>query len=264
MFENEQAVEHISTFFKLRQSSDFIEIFNIQPTFANEKRHYDYEIINEQNQALNVTVKDITHSRIYFELFNPTANKDTLLIINGSLLGGVFVDNVSITEGSGAETSTWDFNPTVLPFFGQLNTLQIDNDAINVTISFPSNTNIVFAEHGASLEGTWINNFTKMEFDRIQGLAEHYNLLEENINKIINFTTLDLQKAYEIAGKLNDTLGFTPESNLTKAGQAYIDGIGNATTFAEIFDEIEKRIRNETGSGGAGDNPDFGVERPEN
>jgi len=52
-------------------------------------------------------------------------------------------------------------------------------------------------------------------------------------------------------------VGFTPQNNLTQAGQAYIDGIGNSTTFAEIFDKIEDRIRNETGSGGAGDTPNF-------
>jgi len=49
----------------------------------------------------------------------------------------------------------------------------------------------------------------------------------------------------------------TPDANLTKVGQAYIDGIGNSTTFAEMFDKIEDRIRNETGTGGVGDTPNF-------
>jgi len=253
-----QAVEHLSKFFKLRQTSDFIEIFNIQPTFANQVRHYDFEINNENNLALNVTVKEITESRIIFELFNPTGNKDVNLIINGSQLGGVFLDGTSITEGAGG-ASTWDFNPTVLPFFGQLNTLSIDNGIVNTTIIFPSNSNTQFAEIGRSLEGNFVNNFTKIEFERVQGLAEHYNLLDSNIEKITNFTTIDFQKAYEIAGKLKITLGFTGEANLTKAGQAYIDGIGNSTTFAEMFDKIEERIRNETGSGGVNNRPNAGV-----
>ena len=128
----------------------------------------------------------------------------------------------------------------------------------NVTVFFVSTSDIQFATFGRSLEGDFVNNFTKDEFDRVQGLAEHYNLDRSNIENIINFTTIDQQKAYEIAGKMKLELGFiTPDANLTKAGQAYIDGIGNSTSFAEIFDKIEERIRAELGSNGTGDNPDF-------
>ena len=213
---------------------------------------------------MNVTVTEITETRIVFSFFNPTANKDHQLIINGSQLAGVFADNVSITEGSVAETSTWNFDATVLPFFGQTNTIVFDNNVVNGTITFPSTTETDFAIFGRSLEGNYINNFTSDEFGRVQGLAEHYNLLETNIDNIINFTTIDGQKAYEIAGKLKLGLDFTPDANLTDAGQAYVDGIGNATSFAEIFDKIEQRIRDELGSGSsAGDNPNHGERQPE-
>jgi len=127
----------------------------------------------------------------------------------------------------------------------------------NVTVFFQESSLTQFATFGRSLEGDFINNFTTDEFNRVFSLAEHYNLSLENIQKIKNFTTIDGQKAYEIGGKMFVPLGFTPQNNLTQAGQAYIDGIGNSTTFAEIFDKIEERIRNETGSGGAGDTPNF-------
>jgi hypothetical protein len=57
-------------------------------------------------------------------------------------------------------------------------------------------------------------------------------------------------------------IGFSPESNLTKAGQAYLDGIGNATTFAEIFDKIEQRMRNETLTDDTGNVPNAGKNPP--
>jgi len=147
-------------------------------------------------------------------------------------------------------------------FLGNNNKLNIakeEGTPNNVTALFIPTPDIQFATHGRSLEGNFLNNFTKVEFDRVHGLAEHYNLSEQNINKIIELTKIVGQKAYEIAGKMIIPLNFTTEANLTKAGNAYINGIGNATTFAEIFDKIELEIRNQTGSGGAGDDPNHGV-----
>ena len=222
----------------------------IQPTFGNENRSFE-PIPNPNNY--NLTLNYIDELKANFTIF-PQVN-NARIIINGSQLLTVTLENVNITEGGGGD---WIY-------IGAQNINRIEvNQRTNFTVYFPQNAETIFTTHGKSLEGNFLNNFTKIEFERVQGLAEHYNLNEININRIINFSTINLQKAYEIAGKMKLQLGFfTPDVNLTKAGQAYIDGIGNSTTFAEIFDKIEQRIRNETGSLGAGDDPNHGVKPPD-
>ncbi len=201
-----------------------------------------------ETNAFNITLNFINEQLVVFDV-NPDQQAEFELEIV------IVTQNLTAIEVNGV-------NQTIT--FPSANTNKVTLDALitDFKLFLPQNSLTEFATFGRSLEGDFLNNFTKIEFDRVQGLAEHYNLLVSNIDQIINFTTIDFQKAYEIGGKLNLGLGFTAESNLTKAGQAYIDGIGNATTFAEMFDKIEERIRNETGSGGAGDNPDFGVEPP--
>jgi len=170
--------------------------------------------------------------------------------IDGSLVDAVEIDGVN---------RTITFNPAGS---GESEVEFTDEPFGIMKIFLPQNADTTFATFGRTLEGDFLNNYTKIEFERVQGLAEHYNLLPSNIATIINLATIDKQKTYEIAGKMKLELGFfTPDTNLTKAGIAYINGIGNATLFAEIFDKIELEIRNETGSGGAGDNPDFGLPR---
>jgi len=241
-FASQVAVEKLTCIFSL-------DVCVIQPTFANENRSFE-PIPNPSNY--NLTLVYIDELKANFTTF-PQVN-NVRIEINGTELLTVTLDNVNITEGGGGD---WIY-------IGALNINRIEvNQRTNFTVYFPQNADTAFATHGKSLEGNFLNNFTKIEFERIQGLAEHYNLSEININRIINFSTIDLQKAYEIAGKMKLELGFfTPDTNLTKAGIAYVNGIGNATTFAEIFDKIEFEIRNQTGSGGAGDNPNFGVEPP--
>ncbi|MCZ6582786.1 MAG: hypothetical protein O6761_06420 [Thaumarchaeota archaeon] len=238
-FASQVAVEKISCLFAL-------DVCIIQPIIINENRSIE-PVGNPSNY--NLTLTYIDELKANFTIF-PQVN-NVRIEINGTQLVTVTLDNVNVTEGGGGD---WIY-------IGAQNVNRIEvNQRTNFTVYFPQTPDTAFATHGKSLEGNFINNFTQIEFDRIHGLAEHYNILSANIQKIINFTTIDQQKAYEIALKLKIPQGFiTPDSNLTKVGQAYIDGIGNSTTFAEIFDKIEQRIRNETGSGGAGDNPDFGI-----
>ena len=190
-----------------------------------------FTIINEQIIVIDV-IPDQTNAKLKFN-------------IDGSLVDGVEIDGVN---------RTITFNPVGS---GESEVEFVDEPFGIMKIFLPQNANTEFATFGRTLEGDFLNNFTTDEFNRVFSLAEHYNLSLENIQKIKNFTTLDGQKAYEIAGKMFVPLGFTPQANLTQAGQAYIDGIGNSTTFAEMFDKIEDRIRNETGSGGVGDTPNF-------
>jgi hypothetical protein len=201
-----------------------------------------------ETNAFNITLNFINEQEVHFDVDPDQQAEFELEII-------VTTQNLTAIEVNGV-------NQTITFPSANSNKVVLDAVITDFKLFLPQNSLTEFATFGRTLEGDFLNNFTKDEFDRVQGLAEHYNLLESNIDQIINFTTIDFQKAYEIAGKLNVPLGFTGEANLTKAGQAYIDGIGNATTFAEMFDKIEERIRNETGSGGAGDNPDFGVTPP--
>jgi hypothetical protein len=202
-----------------------------------------------ETNAFNITINFINEQEVHFDVDPDQQAEFELEIV-------VTTQNLTAIEVNGV-------NQTITFPSPNTNKVTVDDVITDFKLFLPQNTDTEFATFGRTLEGDFLNNFTKDEFDRVQGLAELYNLDETNINNIINFTTIDLQKAYEIGGKMKLELGFfTPDSNLTKAGQAYIDGIGNATTFAEIFDKIEERIRNETGSGGAGDNPDFGVKPP--
>ncbi len=236
-FASNVAVEKLTCIFSL-------DVCVIQPTFANENRSFE-PIPNPSNY--NLTLVYIDELKANFTTF-PQVN-NVRIEINGTELLTVTLDNVNVTEGGGGD---W-------VYIGAQNINRIEvNQRTNFTVYFPQNADTAFATHGKSLEGNFLNNFTKTEFERVFSLAEHYNILSENIQRIINFTTIDQQKAYEIAGKLKIPQGFlTPDANLTKVGQAYVDGIGNSTTFAEIFDKIEDRIRNETGSGGVGDTPNF-------
>jgi len=196
-----------------------------------------FTIINEQIIIIDV-IPDQSNAKLKFN-------------IDGSQLVAVEIDGVN---------RTLTFNPVGS---GETEVEFTDEPFGIMKIFLPQNSLTNFATFGRTLEGDFLNNFTKTEFERVFSLAEHYNLSPENIQKIKNFTTIDNQKAYEIAGKMLVPLGFTAQANLTQAGQAYIDGIGNSTTFAEIFDKIEQRIRNETGSGGLGDDPTFGDAPPE-
>jgi hypothetical protein len=200
-----------------------------------------------ETNAFNITLNFINEKQINFDV-NPDQQAEFELEIT------VTTQPIEAVEINGV-------NQTIT-IIGNSNKVTVDALITDFKIFLPQNSNTEFATFGRTLEGDFLNNFTKSEFDRVQGLAEHYNLSRDNINRIINFTTIDGQKAYEIAGKMIVPLGFSPEGNLTKAGQAYKDGIGNSTNFAELFDKIEQRIRNETGSGGFGDNPNFGVEPP--
>ncbi len=227
----------------------------IQPTFANENREIKFVVGNATGLItfFNITISQINENQIFFDMLPVGIAESVEIEIEGAKVQALHVNGINHTftfsaQGNGVSKIVID---------------DIETTPSNVTAFFVPTNDIQFATFGRSLEGDFINNFTKDEFDRVQGLAEMYNLLEVNIDKIISLTTIDRQKAYEIAGKLNLGLDFTPESNLTKAGQAYIDGIGNSTTFAELFDQIEERIRNETGTGGVGDDPNFGVEPPE-
>lgn len=227
----------------------------IQPTFANQEREIKFVVGNATGVItfFNITISQINENQIFFDMIPVNQFESVEIEFEGEKLFEIHVNGIN---------HTFTFTPQ-----GQgnnkLNIPKEEGTPSNVTIFFQQTTDVQFATFGRSLEGDFINNFTKDEFDRVQGLAEMYNLLDVNIDKIISLTTIDRQKAYEIAGKLNLGLDFTPDANLTKAGQAYIDGIGNSTTFAELFDQIEERIRNETGTGGAGDDPNFGVEPPE-
>lgn len=199
-----------------------------------------------ETNAFNITLNFINEQLVVFDVEPDQQAEFELEIV-------IVTQNLTAIEVNGV-------NQTITFPSSTMNKVVLDAVITDFKLFLPQNSNTEFATFGRSLEGDFLNNFTKIEFERVQGLAEHYNLLESNIDQIINFTSLQGNKAYEIGGKMFLTSsGFTSESNLTKAGQAYIDGIGNSTTFAEIFDKIEQRIRNETGSGGAGDNPDFAV-----
>jgi len=196
-----------------------------------------------ETNAFNITLNFINEQEVHFDVDPDQQAEFELEIV-------VVTANLTAIEVNGV-------NQTIT--FPSANTNKVVLDAVitDFKLFLPQNANTEFATFGRTLEGDFLNNFTTDEFNRVFSLAEHYNLSNENIQKIKNFTTLDGQKAYEIAGKMFVPLGFTAQNNLTQAGQAYIDGIGNATTFAEMFDKIEDRIRNETGSGGKGDTPNF-------
>jgi len=227
----------------------------IQPTFANENREIKFIVGNATGLItfFNITISQINENQIFFEMLPVGIAESVEIEIEGAKVQALHVNGINHTftfssQGAGNNKIVIDDNETT---------------PSNVTAFFIQTPIIEFATHGRSLEGDFINNFTKIEFDRVLTLAEHYNLSPQNKGKIFQLTQTDGQKAYEIAGKMFLPLDFTPQANLTQAGQAYIDGIGNATKFSEIFDKIEERIRNETGSGGAGDNPNFNTDTPE-
>lgn len=201
-----------------------------------------------ETNFFNITLNFINEQVVVFDVIPDQQAEFELEIV-------VVTANLTAIEVNGVNQTITFPSPTT-------NKVTLDVLVTDFKLFLPQNDNTRFATHGRTIEGDFVNNFTKIEFERVQGLAEHYNLLRSNIDQIDNFTSLQGNKAYEIGGKMFVTSsGFTTESNLTKAGQAYIDGIGNSTTFAEMLDNIEQRIRNETGSGGAGDNPDFGKPR---
>lgn len=223
----------------------------IQPTFANEEREIKFVVGNATGNIpfFNITISQINENQIVFDMIPVGIAESIEIEIEGSKLFEIHVNGINHTftftaQGAGNSKIVID---------------DIETTPNNVTAFFTQNANIQFATFGRSLEGDFVNNFTKIEFDRVQGIAEHY-LSVENVRKIIDFTVNDGQKAYEIAGKMIIPIGFTPEANLTQAGQAYIDGIQNSTSFAEIFDKIEQRMRNETLTDDTGNVPNAGKE----
>jgi len=227
--------------------------FIIQPTFANEEREIKFVVGNATGNIhfFNITISQINENQIFFDMLPVGIAESVEIEIEGAKVQALHVNGINHTftftaQGAGNNKIVID---------------DIETTPNNVTAFFTQTPNIQFATFGRSLEGDFVNNFTKIEFDRVQGIAEHY-ISSENVRKIIDFTTIDGQKAYEIAGKMFIPIDFTPEANLTKAGQAYIDGIGNSTSFAEIFDKIEQRMRNETITDDTGNVPNAGKSPP--
>jgi len=206
----------------------------IQPTFGNEVRKLKFELEDIDTPDFMATFTIINEQIIIIDVIPDQSNAKLKFNIDGSQLVAVEIDGVN---------RTLTFNPVGS---GETEVEFTDEPFGIMKIFLPQNADTRFATFGRTLEGDFLNNFTNIEFARIHGIAENYNLSNENIRKIIDLTTIDGQKAYEIAGKMFIPIDFTPEANLTKVGQAYIDGIGNSTSFAEIFDKIEQRMRNET------------------
>jgi len=224
----------------------------IQPTFANEEREIKFVVGNATGNIpfFNITISEINENQIVFDMIPVGIAESVEIEIEGAKLFEIHVNGINHTftftaQGAGNSKIVID---------------DIETTPNNVTAFFVQTPDIQFATFGRSLEGDFVNNFTEIEFARVHGIAENYNLSKENIQKIRDLTEIDGQKAYEIAGKMIIPLGFTPEANLTQAGQAYVDGIGNSTSFSEIFDKIEQRMRNETVTDDTGNVPNAGKE----
>ena len=194
----------------------------IQPTFANEEREIKFVVGNATGNIhfFNITISQINENQIFFDMIPVGIAESTEIEIEGAKLFEIHVNGINHTftftpQGAGNNKIVID---------------DIETTPNNVTAFFTQTPNIQFATFGRSLEGDFINNFTAIEFARVHGIAEHYNLSNENIRKIIDFTTIDGQKAYEIAGKMFIPVDFTPEANLTNPRLEFIEG-DNAIVF---------------------------------
>ena len=223
--------------------------FIIQPTFANEEREIKFVVGNATGVItfFNITISQINENQIFFDMIPVNQFESVEIEIEGAKLFEIHVNGIN---------HTFTFTPQ-----GQgnnkLNIPKEEGTPNNVTAFFTQTTDIEFATHGRSLEGDFINNFTKLQREHVQGWVEHFNLAKSIRDQIFNSAIIDGQKTYEIAGKLK--LGFFGNEPLTiDAGTAYVKAVNGSTTFLEIFDKLEEEVSLATGRNDTGNVPNAG------
>jgi len=223
----------------------------IQPTFANEEREIKFVVGNATGNIpfFNITISEINENQIFFEMIPVGIAESVEIEIEGAKLFEIHVNGINhtftfTTQGAGNNKIVID---------------DIETTPNNVTAFFVQSPDIEFATHGRSLEGDFINNFTKLQREHVLGWVENFNVPFAVQDQLFTSTVIDGQKTYEIAGKMK--LGFFGNDPLTiSAGTAYVKAVNGSTTFLEIFDKLEEEVSLATGRNDTGNVPNAGKE----
>ncbi len=223
----------------------------IQPTFANEEREIKFVVGNATGNIpfFNITISQINENQILFDMIPVGIAESVEIEIEGSKVQALHVNGINHTftfsaQGAGNSKIVID---------------DIETTPNNVTAFFTQTTDIQFASHGRSLEGDFINNFTKLQREQVLGWVENFNVPFAVQDQLFISTVIDGQKTYEIAGKMK--LGFFGNDPLTiSAGNAYVKAVNGSTTFLEIFDKLEEEVSLATGRNDTGNVPNAGKE----
>ncbi len=199
----------------------------------------------------------INEQVIAFEMLPFNVISETEIEIEGSQLVALSVNGQNVT---------FTFNPlctepppTCTPPVPVSNNKLTLNATANIIAYLPQNVDTEFATHGRSLEGDFINNFTKLQREHVLGWVEHFNIPQSVQDQLFDSALIDGQKTYEIAGKMK--LGFFGNDPSTiSAGTAYVKAVNGSTTFLEIFDKLEEEVSLATGRNDTGNVPNAGKE----
>lgn len=200
-----------------------------------------------ETNAFNITLNFINEKVIVFDV-DPDQQAEFELEV------AVQTQNLTAIEVNGV-------NQTIIFINSVTNKVILDDLITEFKIFLPQNENTIFATHGRTLEGDFINNFTKVQREQILGWVEHFDVPQSVQDQIFNSTVIDGQKSYEIAGKMK-VGDFGAQQGIIDAGTAYFDGINNATNFQELFDKLEESVSLATGRNDTGNVPNAGKEPP--
>lgn len=231
----------------------------MQPTNANEFRVFQFRTESNVEAPYNATILYADEQKSVWTLqYNASSPSDPRLLVNGTVLSGIALNNQNFTEGG----SIWNYLGGA-----QANQIELNaqgQTADNFTVYYPQNNNTEFATLGRSIEGNYLNNFTKIIKEKILGWYEHYNPTPERADKLIDLLENDQDTLYRIIlKKLLNQFDDSQADDVKKYGKQLLLAYKEKFTIPEIVEKIENKVRNDTGdSFGSGDNPNIGVEPP--
>lgn len=232
-----------------------------RPTPANEFRVFQFRTESNVEAPYNATIHYADERSSFWTLqYNASSPADPRVLINGTQLQAIALNGQNFTEGG----TIWQYN-TAQGGFNMVELHAQGQTATNFTVYYPQNNNTEFAKLGRSIEGNYLNNFTKIINEKILGWYEHYNPTRERADHLIDLLENDRDTLYRIILKkiLNQFDESNPE-DVKRYGKQLLSAYKEKFTIPEIIEKLENKVRNDTGySFGAGDNPNIGVEPPE-
>ena len=208
----------------------------IQPTFANEEREIKFIVGNATGLItfFNITISQINENQIFFDMIPVGIAESVEIEIEGAKVEALHVNGINHTftfsaQGAGNSKLVVDDNETT---------------PSNVTAFFVQTPDIQFATLGRSLEGNFTNTLTNEQNEIFYNYLELYNPETTTISEIVVDIKTDLQRVYEIIGKINVT-GFydSTNPNLEGGGGHYKDLYLNSTSITDFFDNLLQKVR---------------------
>lgn len=228
----------------------------MQPTNANELRVFQFRTESNVEAPYNATIVYADEQKSVWTLqYNASSPSDPRVLINGTILAGVQIENQNFTEGG----SIWNYLVGA-----QVNQIELNGQgqtADNFTVYYPQNNNTEFATLGRSIEGNYLNNYTKAIKEQLLGWYEHYEPTQERADKLIDLLENDRDTLYRIILKkiLNQFDESNPE-DVKKYGKQLLLAYKEKFTIPEIIEKIESKVKSDTGySFGSGDTNATGV-----